>query len=194
MGKKLSKAKQREKEFYRKIAEQKRIIAYKEKYGTSPKSLSSLEVDLKNEKILNAKEMKGVAKNTISGSVAKLGNSVKRNVRNKGKLSKKAKKRLKKKENFYNSKEWRALRYEAFKIHGRQCLCCGAKPPQVVLHVDHIKPRSVRPDLELDINNLQILCEDCNLGKSNKDSIDYRINKPEVEEKLDRQLLKSSPI
>jgi len=76
--------------------------------------------------------------------------------------------------NFYLSGKWKDLRYKAFKIHGRQCLYCGAKPPQVVLHVDHIKPRSLRPDLELDINNLQILCEDCNLGKSNKDSIDYR--------------------
>ena len=78
---------------------------------------------------------------------------------------------------FYESSEWRELRYEALKLHGRRCLCCGQKAPDVVIHVDHIKPRSIRPDLELDINNLQTLCEDCNLGKSNHDSIDYRINK-----------------
>ena len=52
-----------------------------------------------------------------------------------------------------------------------------AESPNVELHVDHIKPRSKHPELELDINNLQILCKDCNLGKSNTDSIDYRFNK-----------------
>lgn len=76
--------------------------------------------------------------------------------------------------NFYKSRAWRELRYEALKLCGRKCACCGAEPPYIVLHVDHIKPRSKHPELELDINNLQILCEDCNLGKSNNDEIDYR--------------------
>ena len=76
---------------------------------------------------------------------------------------------------FYESREWRALRYKALIQHGRQCQCCGAKPPQIILHVDHIKPRSIHPELELDIDNLQILCEDCNLGKSNKDDTDFRL-------------------
>ncbi len=75
---------------------------------------------------------------------------------------------------FFKSRRWMLLRYEAFEIHGRQCLCCGAKPPQVVIHVDHIKPRSLYPELELDIDNLQILCEECNLGKSNLYNTDYR--------------------
>lgn len=83
-------------------------------------------------------------------------------------------KKVKEKVDFYRSKAWRDLRYKALKLYGRQCMCCGAKPPSVVLHVDHIKPRSKYPELELDITNLQILCEDCNLGKSNKDEIDYR--------------------
>lgn len=75
---------------------------------------------------------------------------------------------------FYKSDAWRELRYKALKLYGRQCMCCGAKPPNTVLHVDHIKPRSRFPDLALDIDNLQILCEDCNLGKSNNDCVDYR--------------------
>ena len=33
------------------------------------------------------------------------------------------------------------------------------------IHVDHIKPKSKHWDLRLDINNLQVLCEDCNFGK-----------------------------
>lgn len=42
------------------------------------------------------------------------------------------------------------------------CLCIDK-----VIHVDHIKPRSTFPQLEMDINNLQILCVDCNMGNPN---------------------------
>lgn len=77
---------------------------------------------------------------------------------------------------FYESDEWRSLRYKALKLYGRVCCVCGAKPPDVILHVDHIKPRSLFPELELQLENLQILCKDCNLGKSNKDSIDWRVS------------------
>lgn len=76
---------------------------------------------------------------------------------------------------FYESDPWRALRYKALKLHGRRCMVCGATPESgAQLHVDHIKPRSKYPELELVLDNLQILCRDCNLGKSNKDSIDWR--------------------
>jgi len=70
---------------------------------------------------------------------------------------------------------WRTLRYEALKKYGRKCACCGSMPPDVVLHVDHIKPKSKYPELEFDIENLQILCEACNLGKGNRDCNDYRV-------------------
>lgn len=80
----------------------------------------------------------------------------------------------KKKKDFFSDKKWRNLRYKALNKYGRRCACCGRMPPDIVLHVDHIKPRSLFPELELDIENLQILCEDCNLGKSNKDCNDYR--------------------
>lgn len=76
---------------------------------------------------------------------------------------------------FYSSQAWREVRYFVLKRDGRRCVCCGATPDNFVqMHVDHIKPRSLRPDLSLDPNNLQILCLDCNLGKLNKDSIDWR--------------------
>lgn len=75
---------------------------------------------------------------------------------------------------FYASSKWRELRYKALVINGTKCQCCGSMPPNVVLHVDHIKPRSLRPDLELELNNLQILCEACNLGKMNRDDTDFR--------------------
>ena len=110
------------------------------------------------------------------GSFAKPKKTKKRiNFKRPVKVTKRTKRKKRSNETFYESREWRELRYEALKLHGRQCLCCGQKAPNVELHVDHIRPRSKFPSLELDINNLQILCKDCNLGKSNKDCIDYRI-------------------
>jgi hypothetical protein len=73
---------------------------------------------------------------------------------------------------FYDSREWKELRYKAIKQHGRTCMAC--RTTDGVMHVDHIKPRSKFPDLELELSNLQILCADCNIGKSNKDSTDWR--------------------
>lgn len=77
--------------------------------------------------------------------------------------------------NFYMSREWKELRYKVImkhKIeHGSICLSCNKTTSK--LHVDHILPRSKRPDLELEITNLQVLCPDCNVGKSNKDSTDW---------------------
>jgi 5-methylcytosine-specific restriction endonuclease McrA len=77
---------------------------------------------------------------------------------------------------FYDSDAWKALRYKALAHNGAACQCCGRtyKEHKVVIHVDHIKPRSKFPELELELSNLQILCADCNLGKSNKGSIDWR--------------------
>lgn len=78
---------------------------------------------------------------------------------------------------FYASWEWKKLRYEALNLHGRRCQCCGWSPndtPHGHLVVDHIKPRSKRPDLELEITNVQVLCNDCNMGKSNTHENDFR--------------------
>jgi len=70
---------------------------------------------------------------------------------------------------FYSSSKWREVRYKALKMYGGKCKLCGVSGSHAVLHVDHIKPRSHYPNLALDLSNLQVLCEDCNLGKSNKD-------------------------
>jgi 5-methylcytosine-specific restriction endonuclease McrA len=79
------------------------------------------------------------------------------------------------KRSFYKSPEWLSLRYQALKQNGAKCQCCGATSASgVTLHVDHIRPRSKAPHLQLELSNLQILCEDCNLGKSNKDDTDWR--------------------
>lgn len=73
---------------------------------------------------------------------------------------------------FYASEEWVRLRFRAFQLYGRSCMCCRTNDGEV--HVDHIKPRSKYPALELDINNLQVLCRACNLGKSADSEEDYR--------------------
>ena len=76
---------------------------------------------------------------------------------------------------FYNSREWLAVRYEALKASAGHCGCCGARASeQSPLHVDHIKPRSKYPELSLTLSNLQVLCKGCNLGKSNTDETDWR--------------------
>lgn len=73
---------------------------------------------------------------------------------------------------FYRTREWLEARYKTLVKYGRVCQCCGSTSP--ILHVDHIKPRSKYPDLELSLDNLQVLCEACNIGKSNKDVTDWR--------------------
>lgn len=74
---------------------------------------------------------------------------------------------------FYNSFEWKELRYKTLQKYGSVCQCCGStKKP---MHVDHIKPRSKHPELALKPENLQILCEACNIGKLNKDETDWRM-------------------
>jgi 5-methylcytosine-specific restriction endonuclease McrA len=81
---------------------------------------------------------------------------------------------------FYSTNEWLQLRYKILKRDGRKCACCGASSINVVFHVDHIKPRSLFPELELFQDNLQVLCEDCNLGKSNLDMTNWNLANKKV--------------
>jgi hypothetical protein len=78
---------------------------------------------------------------------------------------------------FYNSAAWKAVRFDVLKANDGRCELCGqGKHSGVTLHVDHILPRSKFPTLELEPTNLQILCEPCNMGKSNRDTTDWRQN------------------
>lgn len=85
--------------------------------------------------------------------------------------------------NFYKSVAWLKLRYEILREQDHVCALCGAaKSESTRLHVDHIRPRSKYPELELEKTNLQLLCEDCNLGKSDRYNDDWRdLNSPEDE-------------
>jgi hypothetical protein len=54
-------------------------------------------------------------------------------------------------------------RFEVFKRDGFRCQYCGATPPSVILHVDHIIP--VAEGGQNDEGNLITSCDACNLGK-----------------------------
>ena len=76
---------------------------------------------------------------------------------------------------FYDSQAWHELRYKALKKSDGRCQLCGARQTaENPLQVDHIKPRSKHPELALTLSNLQVLCRDCNQGKSNTDETDWR--------------------
>ena len=66
------------------------------------------------------------------------------------------------------------LRWEVLARDNWTCCSCGRSTKQdgVILHVDHILPRSKGGTDEID--NLQTLCSKCNIGKSNRDDTDLR--------------------
>ena len=94
-----------------------------------------------------------------------------------GNLDKPVRLRTKKNGGFYSSWEWKNARYVALKTNGYRCQCCGWRPGDTDhghLVVDHVKPRSKYPGLALEQSNLQVLCNDCNMGKSNIYEDDFR--------------------
>jgi hypothetical protein len=78
-------------------------------------------------------------------------------------------------DSFFQSPAWLRLRYDALKRHHGKCQACGRSAGDgVVIQVDHVKPRSKYPELALDPDNLSVLCQPCNLAKSNTDQTDWR--------------------
>ena len=55
------------------------------------------------------------------------------------------------------------IRFEVFKRDNFTCAYCGRTPPNIILEVDHIHPKSKKGTN--DINNLVTSCFDCNRGK-----------------------------
>lgn len=95
---------------------------------------------------------------------------------------------------FYDSREWKELRYRVLVKKGNYCQACGRSPKDgISIHVDHIKPKSRFPHLSLREDNLQILCEDCNIGKSNKSCENWDlINKKTISKSNDPAKEKSN--
>ena len=76
----------------------------------------------------------------------------------------------------YYNKKWQLLRSELLEVYGAACSLCGRdyKTDGVVIQGDHIQPKIKRPDLALYFSNLQVLCRDCNVGKSYFYNTDHR--------------------
>jgi 5-methylcytosine-specific restriction endonuclease McrA len=76
---------------------------------------------------------------------------------------------------FYTSPRWRRLRYATLRRFDGKCITCGRSAKDgCIIEVDHIKPRSLFPQMAFDPENLQVLCRECNGGKSNIDFTDWR--------------------
>lgn len=76
---------------------------------------------------------------------------------------------------FLASYEWRKLRMKVLEKFGARCQCCGrSRADGISIHVDHIKPRRKYPELALEFDNLQVLCNECNHGKGNWSETDWR--------------------
>lgn len=66
-----------------------------------------------------------------------------------------------------------ALRWQVFQRDSWRCLSCGrSSEDDIILHIDHIIPRSKGGQDHID--NYQTLCDICNIGKSNKDQTNLR--------------------
>lgn len=76
------------------------------------------------------------------------------------------------KKDFYEKKQKgresisKSLRHEVFKRNNYKCVECGTTNKEATLHIDHIIPKS--EDGTDELNNLQTLCDKCNLSKSNR--------------------------
>jgi 5-methylcytosine-specific restriction endonuclease McrA len=75
---------------------------------------------------------------------------------------------------WYNSWEWKRVRFAFLKGKARTCQCCGATAADgAKIVVDHIRPIRKFWHLRLD-PNLQILCDGCNRGKGSREETDFR--------------------
>ena len=65
---------------------------------------------------------------------------------------------------FYQRAAWKKLRRSHIEREP-SCRKCGAAGAVV----DHIVPRSIRPDLELELSNMQTLCHSCHSQKTRRE-------------------------
>lgn len=138
----------------------------------SPDCFKASKLELKNERTKNTEDASHVKKCFDCEVMIRQSRTRNRCKPCRKKQKKKSTLKRVKTIDFYNSTEWQKLRYSTLKKYARTCMVCFRK--NLELHVDHIKPRSKFPELELEASNLQVLCKDCNFGKSNYDEIDWR--------------------
>lgn len=76
---------------------------------------------------------------------------------------------------FYATLAWKELSYRTRTRYPPRCMLClkpGSETNPLVC--DHIKPLRFNWELRLDPNNMQILCNNCNIGKGSHCDADYR--------------------
>lgn len=61
------------------------------------------------------------------------------------------------------SLKWR--KQQALIRDNYSCQICGLREPEI-MQIDHIKPKCVFPELELEMNNLMTLCPNCHAKKT----------------------------
>ena len=66
-------------------------------------------------------------------------------------------------------RKWKRKQY--YLQEGR-CITCQKQISLKGSHIDHIKPLSRYPSLAIALDNLRILCADCNLRKGEKELLD----------------------
>ena len=115
------------------------------------KSIKDYKIKQQQNKIKKIKNLRETVKN-LENKIARIEGKHKKNEPQKHWL--------------YSSSKWQELRYKTLRKFGFKCMACNSS--NVELHVDHIKPISKYPNLALEEKNLQVLCKNCNLGKSNK--------------------------
>lgn len=91
---------------------------------------------------------------------------------------------------FYKSNKWKLLRLEYMEKNKTKYFKCNYCDENVSLkkslNIDHIRPLKTHWHLRLDINNLQILCKDCNkfkASKQNNPKDDAFLNKQKIMQK-----------
>lgn len=63
---------------------------------------------------------------------------------------------------FYQSKEWQAVRTTVIANAYGICQRCKNKPGKIVHHIIHLTERNINnPSITLGLNNLMYLCKDC---------------------------------
>jgi len=88
-----------------------------------------------------------------------------------------------------------AQRIHLLELAGGCCQACGARPPTVVLDIDHIIPKSRARNGSVklengdlihvdDERNLQVLCAPCNRGKRDQGDFDFRASESRLAESI----------
>lgn len=98
---------------------------------------------------------------------------------------------------FYHSKPWKRVRRLALERDKGMCQDCmdrfragyGFKPHRAEM-VHHIIPREERPDLELDLNNLRSLCNECHNKKHPEKGRQAGQTQPAAEKKHTMRVIK----